>query len=105
MTKMAPYRHITVTILLFITSFRSQGSDLLPRFSVDVFQDTLPAKKTEKPATPESKKESPVEPIIKEVPKARKQVKPVAIPPVVIPVKPPVIIKPKIIIKRPGIHI
>jgi hypothetical protein len=69
-----------------------------------VFQDTLP-KKTEKPATPEQKQETPADPIIKEVPKARKQVKPVAVPSVVIPIKPPVIIKPKIVIKKIGLHV
>jgi hypothetical protein len=52
--------------------------------------DTLPPKVS----GPDKADNKPVEAIIKVVPKARKQVVPI---PVSIPVKPPVIIKPKII--------
>lgn len=102
---MAIYRHMGISVILLVISAVSQGSDVLPRLTAEIFQDTLPAKKTEKPATPEQKQETPADPIIKEVPKARKQVKPVAVPPVVIPIKPPVIIKPKIVIKKIGLHV
>lgn len=92
-------------IILLIVSLRSWGSVSLPQLSYKVLNDSIPVKKPVETVSSEQKQEQPVETIIKEVPKAKKQLKPIAVPPTVIPVKPPVIIKPKIVIKKIGIRV
>ncbi len=79
------------------------GDGVVPRFTssaaiyrMRMASDTIPPPK--KPVEGDAEPDKTKQDIIKEVPKARKQVKPVALPAVpVVPVKPIKIIKPKII--------
>lgn len=111
MNKGALYRHVGITAILLIISLYSWGSVKLPQPTYKVapaytaLLDTIPVKKPVETETVEPKQELPVEPVIKEVPKAKKQLKPIAVPTVVTPVKPPKIIKPKIVIKKIGIRV
>jgi hypothetical protein len=111
MNKGALYRHVGITTILLIISLYSWGSTKLPQHTYKVVPanaaplDTIPVKKPVETETVEQKQELPVEPVIKEVPKAKKQLKPIAVPPVVTPVKPPQIIKPKIVIKKIGVRV
>ena len=96
-----------ITILLII-SLKSWGSAALPQFSHKAYllTDTVPVKKPEEVT---QKQDQPVkeviDPVIKEVPRAKKQLKPIAVPPTVVPVKVPRIIKPKIVIKKIGVRV
>ncbi|SFE07956.1 hypothetical protein SAMN05518672_104402 [Chitinophaga sp. CF118] len=99
-----------ITFLLII-SFKSWGSVPLPQLSYKaissyaMLNDTIPGKK---PEEVEQKQEQPLkevtDPVIKEVPRSKKQLKPIAVPTKVLPVKAP-IIKPKIVIKKIGVRI
>jgi hypothetical protein len=92
-----------IIIVLLTVSLRSWGSVALPQLSYKALRDTIPAQKPV--VETQTSEQKPVETIIKEVPKAKKQLKPIAVPPTGIPVKPPVIIKPKIVIKKIGLHV
>jgi len=111
MNKGALYRHVGITAILLIISLYSWGSVKLPQPTYKVIPvntvplDTIPVKKPVETETVEPKQELPVEPVIKEVPKAKKQLKPIAVPTVVTPVKAPKIIKPKIVIKKIGVRV
>jgi len=112
MNQGALYRHVGITTILLFISLYSWGSTTLPQHPNKLVPpdaaplDTIPVKKPVETETVEQKKEEPpVESVIKEVPKAKKQVKPIAVPPVVTPVKPPQIIKPKIVIKKIGVRV
>lgn len=99
---------LLAVFLLATTLYAREGKPVFtgsrPAFSIEL-TDTVPPVKNAPPVKtpePEAKKDVPVivvDPkIIKEVPKARKQIKPKVIP--VTPVKPPKVIKP--IIKKIG---
>ncbi|PSL21488.1 hypothetical protein CLV42_12342 [Chitinophaga ginsengisoli] len=111
MNKGALYRHVGITTTLLIISLHSWGSATLPQHPYRIIPvntvplDTIPVKKPVETETVEQKQELPVEPVIKEVPKSKKQLKPIAVPTVVTPVKPPQIIKPKIVIKKIGVRV
>ncbi|MCF6402546.1 hypothetical protein L3C95_11660 [Chitinophaga filiformis] len=111
MNKGAIYRHVGITAILSIISLYSWGSTTLPQPTYKVIppdavrMDTIPVKKPVETETVEPTQELPVEPVIKEVPKAKKQVKPIAVPSVITPVKTPKIIKPKIVIKKIGVRV
>jgi hypothetical protein len=111
MNKGVLYRYVGITILLLIISLYSWGSISLPQHSYKVIspfvelRDTIPVKKPVEMAPVEQKKELPIEPVIKEVPRAKKQLKPIAVPPVVRPLKSPKVIKPKIVIKKIGVRV
>jgi len=111
MNQGALYRHVGITVILSIISLYSWGSATLPQPTYKVKPsealplDTIPVKKPVETETVAPTQDLPVEPVIKEVPKAKKQVKPIAVPPVMTPVKPPQIIKPKIVIKKIGIRV
>ena len=88
----------------FFTGYASEGKPVPPvqfqQTAAMLIADTIPpVKKTveEKPAQ-EKPATTTIPSVIKVVPKARKQIKPVALP--ALPVKPPKIIKP--VIKRVG---
>jgi hypothetical protein len=110
MNKGALYRYVGITIILLIISLYSWGSVSLPQHSYKVMspsvelRDTIPVKPVET-APVEQKKEPPIEPVIKEVPRAKKQLKPIAVPPAVRPLKSPKVIKPKIVIKKIGVRV
>jgi hypothetical protein len=91
-----------ITTILLIISLKSWGSVPLPQ----LLTDTIPVKRPEEVV---QKQDQPVkeltDPVIKEVPRAKKQLKPIAVPPTVVPVKVPQIIKPKIVIRRIGVRI
>lgn len=105
-----PFARITGTVLiLLVCSFASTASEGKPVASIQipthVLTDTVPPVKKPAEENPEPEKkietENPVTTtpsVIKVVPRARKQIKPVALP--AIPVKPNKIIKP--VIKRVG---
>jgi hypothetical protein len=87
------YKLIGLFVLLSVVSLVSRGNDC----SIDpprglIISDTIPEVKKSK-----SKQEEPAKPnvIIKEVPKSRRQMKPVVVPKAV-PIKPIKIVKPKI---------
>lgn len=105
------YRIFILSCLFTIRSLQGWGSDSpsLPHLTLNaqrVFTDTLPpAKPAEvKPAPPSTKNpvDEVVKPIIKQIPKSKKQVKPVAIPGK-LPVNTQKIVKPKVIIRRVGL--
>jgi hypothetical protein len=106
-------RYAGITILLLISYLNGWGSVSLPQptYGPDdpycVAADSIPIKKQVEAGKAPQDQPVPdvVQPVIKEVPKARKQIKPIAVPPAVVPVKPPVIIKPKIVIKKIGVHL
>jgi len=109
MNKGTFYRYAGILIILLIVSLKSWGSVTLPQLNHKAastclaLQDTIPP--ANKPAEAEKKQEQPVtDAVIKEVPKAKKQLKPIAVPTTVLPVKAP-IVKPKIVIKRIGVRI
>lgn len=112
MNKGAFYRYAGIISILLIVSLNSRGSVTLPLLTHKAastclaLQDTIPGKKPAEEV--EQKQEQPVkevtDAVIKEVPKSKKQIKPIAIPPAVLPVKAP-IIKPKIVIKKIGVRI
>jgi len=116
MTRKRYYRCLSLSVLLTIRSLAGWGSEQLPHLpfegkpSFTVSIDTVPpTKKTvvpeETPAPSQPVKEV-IGPVIKEVPKSRKQVKPVALPTNGIPVQTPKVIKPKVvIIKKIGLLI
>ena len=111
MNKGVLYRYVGITIILLIISLYSWGSVSLPQHPYKVIspsvelRDTIPVKKPVETAPVEQQKELPVEPIIKEVPRAKKQLKPIAVPTAVRPLKPPKVIKPKIVIKKIGVRV
>lgn len=111
MNKGALYRHVGITTILLIISLYSWGSARLPQHTYKVVppdtapMDTIPVKKPVEAEAVEQKQELPVGPVIKEVPKAKKQVKPIAVPSVMTPVKPPQIIKPKIVIRKISVRV
>lgn len=111
MNKGALYRCVGITVILLIISLYSWGSVTLPQHPYKVespyvaLRDTVPVKKPVETETVEQKQEQPLEPVIKEVPRSKKQVKPIAVPPAVLPVKPPKVIKPKIVIKKIGVRV
>lgn len=116
MNKGVLYRYAGIITILLIISLKSWGSVPLPQLSYKavasyvMLPDTVPVKKPEEAV---QKQEQPLkeitDPVIKEVPRAKKQVKPIAVPTKVVPVKvAPVkvrIIKPKIVIKKVGVRI
>jgi len=99
------YKVFLIGLLLYIRPLISAGSDGRPvnayRMNLDRISrsssDTIPENKTDnKKVTDQSPVDKPVETIIKEVPKSRKQIKPIAVTNGLI-VKPVRVIKPKII--------
>lgn len=97
---MHTFRFIVISCLALAGPLASRagnkGTGVPP--TIHVFTDTIPEVK--KPAE-KADEESPLSPnpnLIKEIPKARRQVKPVALPKMV-PVKPVKIIKPKIVVR------
>ena len=110
MNKNNIYR-ITLLICLFsIRTTKGWGSDLrsLPRLSFTAgyrVSDTVPPAKPADPKPAQPVPEGPVteivKPIIKQIPKSKKQLKPVALPGK-LPVKTPAVVKPKVIIRRIG---
>ncbi|SHM86353.1 hypothetical protein [Chitinophaga sp. CF418] len=111
MNKGALYRHVGITVILSIISLYSWGSNTLPQPTYKVIPpdavplDTIPVKKPVETETVEPTQELPVEPVIKEVPRSKKQLKPIAVPPAVLPVKTPKIIKPKIVIRKISVRV
>lgn len=111
MNKGILYRYVGITIILLFISLYSWGSVSLPQHPYKVMslsvelRDTIPVKNPAETAPAEQKKEPIVEPVIKEVPRAKKQLKPIAVPSTVVPVKPPKVIKPKIVIKKIGVRV
>ncbi|SEW25239.1 hypothetical protein SAMN05428988_3615 [Chitinophaga sp. YR573] len=108
MNKGAFYRYAGIIIILLIVSLKSWGSVTLPQLNHKAastclaLQDSIPPRK---PVEAEQKQEQPVtDAVIKEVPKAKKQIKPIAVPTTVLPVKAP-IVKPKIVIRKIGVRI
>lgn len=102
-------RRLTVVLLLTffypLLSHANDGSrkgfhNLPGIYKIHHLADTLPPPKKPEETTPAPTEEKPVSKI-KEVPKSRRQVKPVAVP--VVPVPPVKIIKPKIIRRTIGI--
>ena len=107
MKKRALYRICLIACLCMIRSLQGWGSDStsLPRLSFEmVSMDTIPAVKTS-PTQTEPTTEGPIDkvikPVVKQVPKSKKQLKPVAIPGN-LPVKPLKTVKPKVIIRKIG---
>ncbi|MFT3827671.1 MAG: hypothetical protein QM731_27375 [Chitinophagaceae bacterium] len=109
------YHSISIISILLICSLKSWGSETLPQLdgkpvcAYRVVTDTVPGQKPPEVKKEEPKQEQPVKEavgeVIKEVPKSKKQVKPVAVSATSVPVKPPVIIKPKVVIKKIGVRI
>lgn len=111
MNKGVLYRYAGIITILLIISLKSWGSVPLPQLSYKavasyvMLPDTVPVQKPEEAA---QKQERPLkeitDPVIKEVPRAKKQIKPISVPTKVAPVKVR-IIKPKIVIKKVGVRI
>ncbi|WP_232538926.1 hypothetical protein [Chitinophaga tropicalis] len=100
------YRYTGIIIILLICHLNSWGSVSLPQhppYSVPL--DSIPVKKPAEVEKQDQPVTDAIPDVIKEVPKSKKQVKPIAVPPAVMPVKPHVIIKPKIVIKKIGVRV
>lgn len=107
------YYGVLTTMVLLTGSLNSWGSETLPQhfsrsFRQPVAQmDTVPVNPSgqaspqqgEPPAAAEA-----VQPVIKQVPKSRKKLKPAAVKPKVV-VRPTKIIKPKVVIKKINIAV
>jgi hypothetical protein len=106
MNKGILYRYSGILIILLIISLKSWGSASLPQLSYKAVADTIPVQKQEE-AT--QKQDQPLkevtDPVIKEVPKAKKQLKPIAVHTTIAPVKVQPIIKPKIVIKKISVRV
>lgn len=99
-------RYAGIVIVLLISYLNSWGSVSLPQHPLySVPLDSIPAKKQAEVEKQDQPVTDAAQTVIKEVPKSKKQLKPVAVPPAVMPVKPPVIIKPKIVIKKIGVRV
>ena len=105
MNKGVFFSFIGTIFILLLSSLHSRGGISLPRpvYIIDSIPVATPQEQVK--TTTQEQPVKDLKDVIKEVPKAKKQIKPIAVPGTVVPVKTPQIIKPKIVIKRIGVHI